>query len=301
MIMSMWTCALELDSQRRVVAGDAEALASAIRRGAGLRIGTEFIHNEHIDVTSDNPEPILEVAEFGITYLIDDRWSAGIMSLRQPIDLPVGFGPRPSMSFFLYNQDGTQAISRPFLDGQPATGAPGPSPDEPPENMPKYHVLGSWDAETNAPSHNFIYDFSYFRYQVSDTWREVLAHDADGNVISGALEDLVDAFSQGCEFKVGLRGLCDDLAPDGDSPVDHEVFVQAGPGYYYTGQRLFMVGTHPLVRVRPAIPMRYESRAWDFGWVMARSDGHVVYRRCDPYTLQFTDHPLRCGVRWFAR
>jgi len=34
---------------------------------------------------------------------------------------------------------------------------------------------------------------------------------------------------------------------------------------------------------------------------MVRTDGHVVYRRCDPYTLTFSDQPLRHAARWFVR
>lgn len=47
-----WTCVLTLDATRSVVAGSGQALVDAIRRGADLRIGTEFLHNEHIDVRS---------------------------------------------------------------------------------------------------------------------------------------------------------------------------------------------------------------------------------------------------------
>jgi len=296
-----WTCVLQLDAERGIVAGSAEALCEAIRHGADLRIQTEFRHNEHIDVTSDSRELVREVAEFGVTYLVDDRWAAGIMSLRQPVELPGGFGPRPSMSFFLYNQDGQQAIARPFLDGRPPTCAPGPSGNDPPANMPKYHAQDSWDAGTNAPSHNFVYDFDVFRYCVSHAWREVLAHDAEGGVEWGSLEDLVEAFSAGCAVKIGVSGLCEDLAAEAGGAMPHEVFMETGSCYYYTERKLFMAGSHPVVRVRPGIPMRYESRAWDFGWLMVRTDGHVVNRRCDPYTLGFTDLQSRHRVRWFVR
>ena len=113
-----WTSALHLDASRQRVSGSEEALAAAIRRGADLRIRTEFKNNEHIDTSSESAELIEEVAEFAGTYLMEDRWVAGIMTLRQPISLPDGFGSRPSMSFFLYNQDGRQAIARPYLDGE---------------------------------------------------------------------------------------------------------------------------------------------------------------------------------------
>ena len=296
-----WTCALELDDARRTIGGSAGALVNAIRAGADLRIGTEFRHNEHIDTDSSSPELVQEFADFAITYLVDDRWAAGIMSLRQPVDLPVGFGPRPSMSFFLYNQNGEQAIARPFLDGQAASGEPGRSPDEPPESMPRYHVIDSWDAGTNAPSHNFVYDFGVFRYYASDTWREVFAHDGQGRPGSGSLAELVEAFRAGRALKVAVTGLCDDLAGEGEETLAHEVFVQTGSAYYYNDLELLMVGTHPLVRVRPAIPMRYTTGGWDFGWLFVRTDGHVVYRRCDPHTLAFEDREHKLAIRWFAR
>lgn len=295
-----WTCVLELDASRRVVAGSQKALVDAIGRGADLRIGTEFLHNEHIDVRSMSAERVREVAEFGVTYLLQERWAAGIMSLRQPISLPAVFGARSSMSFFLYNQDGRQAIARPHLDGVPAHGIPGPAPSESPADMPKYHTHDSWDAETNAPSGNFTYDFEVYRYFVRDDWEEVLCHDADGSVLSGSVEALVSAFSEGCAVKAGISGLCSDLA-DQNAPVAHEMFVEIGSSYCYLEQGLFLAGSHPVVRVKPQIPMSYQSRGWDFGWLLLRTDGVVVYRRCDPYTLAFEDREKRCAIRWFVR
>ena len=298
---SSWTCALELKSDRSVSSGSSRALCDAIRRGADLQIATEFRHNEHIDVTSDNPELIREVAEFRTTYLLEDRWTAGFMTLRQPISLPDGFGPRPSMSFFMYNQNGQQAIARPFLDGPPATGTPGPSPLDDHSRMPKYHQHDKWDAGTNAPSSNFIYDFDVFRYLVRDDWREVLTHTAEGTVVSGSVDAIADAFSQGCEVKVGIRGLCSDLAKNPARAIDHELFVGLGSCYYYTERKQFMGGTHPTVRVKPAIPLRYESKGWDFGWLMARTDGFVARLLCSPYSLKFDRSNRRYPMRWFVR
>ena len=31
--------------------------------------------------------------------------------------------------------------------------------------------------------------------------------------------------------------------------------------------------SHLVVRVKPAVPMRYESHGWDFGWLYLRTDG----------------------------
>ena len=277
-----WKIALELNAKREPVSGSTDDLGDAIRRGADLRIYTEFRHNEHIDTTSDNPELIQEVADFRVTYLMEDRWTAGIMSLRQPVDRPDGFGPRPSMSFFLYNQNGQQAIARPHLDGTPATGKPGPSPIADHTAMPKYHQHDSWDGATNAPSSNFAYDFETYRFYVSDNWQEILSHTADGEILSGSVDALADEFARGREFKVGIRNLCADLTDDSDDSPAHEVFVHIGPGYYYTKRKLFLAETHPLVRVRPAIPLAYDSRGWDFGWLMPRTDGFVARWLVDP-------------------
>ena len=100
-----WQCALSLDAKRRPDSGSADNLSRMIRAGADLRVGTAFRHNEHIEPSSDSDELIREVMDFRITYLIKDRWVAGIENLRMPIALPDGFGPRESMSFFLYNTE----------------------------------------------------------------------------------------------------------------------------------------------------------------------------------------------------
>ena len=291
---------LTLNGDRTIGAGSTAALADAIRRAADLRVATEFRHNEHIDTSSDSRELIREVAEFRVTYLLEDRWSAGIMTLRQPVDLPDGFGPRPSMSFFLYNQDGQQAIARPYLDRLPTTSARGRSPLDDHSAMPRYHQHDSWDAGTNAPSSNFVYDFDHYQFWVYDGWREVLSHAADGTVLAGSLDQLAEAFAGGAAIKLGIRGLCADLAEDAESAIEHEVFVHAGSSYYYTERKLFMTGTHPLARVRPAIPLRYTSRGWDFGWLMARTDGHVARWLCDPYTLAFHKSVGQYAIRWFV-
>lgn len=303
-----WASVLELDSGRAVTAGSPKALCNAIRRAADLRILTEFVYNEHVDVQSDNAETVREVSDFRVTYLVDDHWAAGIMSQRLPISPPEGFGPRASMSFFLYNQDGRQAIARPYLDGPPSLGQRGPSPLDDHNDMPKYHQLDNWDAGTNAPSSNFIYDFGRYRYLVCDNWEEVFAHTAKGEPESGSLESLCEAFSDGCEIKVGIRGLCDDFAPtheegQGVRPAvpNHTVFVHTGPGYYSTERKLFCAGSQPVVRIRPDIPMRYRSGEWDFGWLMPRTDGFVDRWICDPYMLRFTKKPGRFAIRWFAR
>ena len=294
-----WKRLLVLDSNEERVEGSEEALCEAIRRGADLRVGTEFRHNEHIDVTSDSNELIREFVDFRETYLVEDRWAAGICTLRMPVALPDGFGPRESMSFFLYNQNGRQAIARPFLDGAPASGPTGPSPVNPHDEMPGYDELSSFDENSNAPSSNFIYHFGTYRYTVCERWREVLAHDKDGEVLSGSLEALTEAFSAGSEVKVGIGGLCSDLSREPDPPR-HEVFIHCGSCYFYTETKLFIAAAHPSVRIAPAIPLQYASSNWDFCWLLPQSDGKVARWICDPYTLNFSKSETRHAMRWFV-
>jgi hypothetical protein len=296
-----WREALVLNQQRQVVSGSTQALADAIRRGADLRVYTEFRHNEHVDPKSASRELIREVTDFRVTYLLDDRWVAGVINLRQPIALPDGFGPRPSMSFFLYNQNGDQAIARPFLDGGPTPGKMGPAPLDDHSDMPKYHQADAWDTGTNAPSSNFVYEFETYRYVVCDDWQEVCAADATGRIVSGSIDALAEEFSKGREVKVAIAGLCDDVDAGATAGPRHEVFLHGGSCYYYTEKKQFMTASHPVVRVRPAIPLRYQSKGWDFGWLMPRSDGHVARWLLDPYTLKFNRSDRRHAMRWFVR
>lgn len=300
-VPSGWRAVLALDRRRTVTEGSAEELRRAIGGGADLRIYSEFFHDEHIDIGSDNHELVQESMDMRATYLIDERWAAGVLTLRQPVQLPDRIGPRASLSLFLYNEDGQQAIARPFLDGPPATGAPGPSPPADHSGMPKYHEIDRWDDETNAPSSNFIYDFETLRYFVREEWREVLHHRSGGKVVSGSIDALAAAFRRGAEFKVGIRGLCDDLAPAGTPAPPHEVFIQLGSCYYYTQEKLFIGSSHPVVRVRPGTPMRYASRGWDYAWLVLRTDGHAALLAYDPYTLLPRREFRRFEIRWFCR
>ncbi len=287
---------LALNQDRSIRSGDPEALAAAVGRGADLRIYTSFRFNEHIDVTSSNAEWIDEVSDFRVTYRIDGRWVAGIMNLRMPVDLAGGFGARPSWSFFMYNQDGTQSIARPYLDRLPALPPCGPCPANAPEGMVNYHPTSNYDDGSNAPSSNFVYDFGEYAFFVRDNWREVYAHDEDGKPVSGSLDAFMAAFRSGCEIKAAVRNL---LRQPGDP--DYELFVHCGSGYYFTESKVFWITSQPAVVVRPALPMRYESGNWSSGNILLRTDGRVEYWRMEPQTLQWERCPGRAAIRYFVR
>lgn len=293
-----WTSTLELDAERRAVAGSAETLRQSLRDGADLRIYTAFRNNEHLDTASDNAELVDEVSEFQTTYLIDERWAAGVMTTRMPVSGPAGFGPRPSMSYFLYNEDGGQSIARLNFDGASEQGEPAEHPAKDYPDMPKYREESRWDDRTNAPSSNFVYAFEKFRFFTNGCWNEVYAHDAAGRPQRGSLHALVEAFHRGCQIKVGIENLCEDL---GKTSLPHVAFVPCGPGYYHTETRVFYAGSHPMVRVAPAVPMKYRSRNWDCGSLFVRTDGFVEYWKRDPYSLAFSKQAMHLGIRWFVR
>ena len=294
---------LELDINRNVVGGSPECLRDAIRRAGDLRVYTEFRHNEHIDIFSDNPEMIREVSDFPATYLIDNCWAAGIMTLRQPVSLPDRFGGRASMSFFMYNENGLQAVARPYLEEEVIV--PKEETDEPVYQGPgcdetKWHEGSRYDEDTNAPCNNFVYDFYSYKFLVNDEWEEVLSHDAEGNILYGDPQKLDEASTAGKELKVAIRGVCNGLWGE-EQQLDHELFIQTGPHYYYSETGYMVAETRPFVRIKPAIPMRYESHNWDFGWAIVRSDGHVAGLYYDPYTLKPQRTFTRHAMRWFVR
>jgi hypothetical protein len=205
------------------------------------------------------------------------------------------------MSFFLYNQNADQAIARPYLDGKTMNGNLGASPVDDHSAMPKYHQFDAWDSGTNAPSSNFVYDFEKYKFWVCDDWEEVYSNDAGGDAISGSIHALSEAFESGREVKVGITGLCMDVDKETPSHLPHEVFIHCGSCYYYTERKQFITASHPVVRVKPSIPLKYRSKEWDFGWLMPRSDGHVARWLLDPYTLKFIRSDGRYSIRWFVR
>ncbi len=88
----VWKSVLEPGCNREITSGNEKTLCDAVGRAAGLRIHTEFRHNEHIDPSSGDTDIIREVSEFRETCLLEKRWTAGFMTLRQPVSLPDRFG-----------------------------------------------------------------------------------------------------------------------------------------------------------------------------------------------------------------
>ena len=291
-------CVLELDDTRNITSGSPDLLNQALARGADLKIETVFRHDEHMDMDSPIKDHVLEVSEFPASIIVDGRWSASFMTMRQPADVPHGFGPRASLSLFMYNQDGTQGIARPYLDGQPASGMKGLYEPYAYSEHKKMHYLSCFDKETNAPSDNFIYAFDHFRYLVCDRYRLLCSFGQKGELLAGNKEALWEAVRAGADIKVGITGICSELPAA--QPYDHILYVRAAFLYHYKESGLLVAETHPFVRVAPAIPLRYSSDNWDYCWAIVRTDGACSVMRMDPYTLAFTETKMRFKVSWFG-
>jgi hypothetical protein len=302
-VKSDWKCALELDSHRTVTNGGYELLLDSIRRGADLRVSTEFYFEEHLVPGGDgNPEHnglMQEVIDFRETILIDDSYAAGITTLRQPIMPLHGFnGSAPMMAFFLYGMDGSQGCANLLLGKTLSEGGlelNGLTPIF--ESMSKMEFDIACDVHTSGPSRRFLYNMEVYRFFVRDEWQEVFAHDEHGNTTVGSFDALEHAQRSGQEFKVAIQGLCSDLG-DGHN---QEVFSLIGSGVVHTTMKMYGALTHPIVRIAPSIPLEYRSSNWDLSWVYLQTDGSANLRLLNPYTREFSDRRSRFACRWFAR
>jgi len=303
---STWQCAYELDTNLNQISGSESGLCDAVRRGADLRVYTEFYFEEHILPFQSLPgDPtdnglIREVIDFRETVLIDDRHVAGITTTRQPMNPIFGFnGSSPKMSFFMYNMTGHQSCANLSLDSMPNEAIkPGAFENQPaPPAVPKMSDIEVYDVDTASPSRNFIYQMELYRFWVQDNWSEVLAHDENGVPIRGSWEALSQSHKDGREIKVAISGLYNDPGEG----LPEEVFIHIGATFNHIPRQLFEAQSHPTVRVSPSIPLKYASGKWDVSWLIVRTNGLIDIRTLLPHTRRSHDWSKRCACRWFVR
>ncbi len=294
--MGKMKCALELDINRNIISGSTKVLNERIAEGADLRISTGFIHNEHIDPSSNDNQLIVETSTFAETVLIDGKWSAYFMTLRQPVGLPTGFGPSNALSMFLYNQDGRQAVARLILDKDENEAASGDVKDELP--IKKMHVENVFDEGTPGISKNFIYDFESFRYLTNECYEEVYANDGKGACTGGSVRALEEAYAEGRAIKVAVTGISSVLW--GETGHTDEIFIHCSSSYYYTKDRLMITNSQPFISVPADIPLSYKSKSYRYCWMVVRSDGRVEIRAFNPFAGTWQTQVTSLPIRWFA-
>ena len=290
-----WVRKLEMNEGREITNGSFEDLAAAANNGDDIRCYTTFDYGEHMASPGSDVGWVEEMMNFGVIYLLEGSRIAGIETTRYPADCSLGFQPDPSLSFFLYNDNGQFGIARPFLDGRKSKAELGE------HSIPKYTSLGTFDNGTSCPSENATYEFGEYAWWTKDDWQEVLSVGPKGSVLGGSLEELWNAFRSGKEIKVAVKQLCDFLALQGEQAIEHEVFVCLGPIYAHRDQGFLGGESQPIVRVLPDTPLEYRSGNWNYGWILPRTDGVVHQLVIDPYTNKFNRIKGRHSIRWFVR
>ena len=287
---------LSLDENRSITEGSTRKLNEEIRKGAEIRISTGFLCNEHIDVESDDDQLMVETTHFEETVLIDDHWSAYYMTLRQPVSANQGlFGDPSSLSLFLYNQDGRQALARVIMDGRRDEVSLAHTEDG---GMAKMHTFSINDADTPGISKNFIYDFEFYRFMACSCYEEIYANDANGDMVSGDIDALGAAYACGRPIKIAFKGLSDVMW--GKTGHTDEIYIQCGSSYYYTDNKVMLTNTHPFVSVPADIPMTYKPRSFRYCWLVASTDGRTEVRSYDPFLSEWKITKANLPVRWFA-
>jgi len=299
-----WRQILVLNNKRKLMEGSVESLAAAAKCGAEIKSYTTFDYAEHMAAPDIHEGLVQEMMSFAVAYWLEGGHVAVIQTTRYPAAASLGFGDAKSLSFFLNNDNGRNSIARPFLDG--TKGQVKDTSQTPSENVPdphhgKYKTFDSYDSETSSPCENFTYDFGEYRWWVDESWQEMLSVDAQGNVISGSLDALQEAFRAGRSLKVGVKNLCSDLVLEGKQAIEHEVFVELHSIYNHHDAGYLGGESQPVVRVAPDVPLRYEHGNWNFGWILPRTDGIVHQLIIDPHTRSFTKKECRFASRWFAQ
>jgi hypothetical protein len=287
---------LSLNSKREIIYGSTSRLNEKIISGADLRICTGFLHNEHIDISSCDDQLINETSTFAQTVMIDERWSAYFMTLRQPVALREGFGSPNALSLFLYNQDGQQAMARLVMDGSIDKTHTRGSEEA---GMKKSHTQCVNDEGTPGVSRNFVYDFEFFDFYADDRYEELYSNDEKGICLSGSIDQLEEAYRTGRGIKISFTGLLSSMWEN----TDHrdEVFIHCGSSYYYTKDKLMITNTLPFISLPVSIPLLYRSRSFRYCWMVARTDGHVQVRSFDPFKNDWETVTYKLPVRWFAK
>ena len=188
-----WGLALEQSADLRVAHGSMGEVASAVRRGADVRLY----------MITDTYE---ETLCFQQTYSGNGEAFAGIMSHHHSYAHRGALPDQPYVSFFKYDVSGAFSQVKWMLDNA---------------------VFDDSQA----------YPYKVYRWFVRDCWRVVYEHDAEGNRVTGGLEELKDLVRNGRSIKVGIRQLFGLTNDDASGPA-HLSFVSSMQPVIRDGQVL---------------------------------------------------------------
>ena len=177
----------------------------------------------------------------------------------------------------------------------------GTIPDQPYISLFKYDASGTfshvkWMLGDVTINESAAYSYGIYRWLVCDRWRLVYEHDAEGNRVSGDLEELKDHVRLGRSIQVGVRqlfGLAEDCT-DGPKHVSFLTTMQPmiQDGYVLSNCDLVLVG-----------PPR-----WPFTWkdglhvAMMRpsTSGESICYLAEPGKLPFKRAMPRRAMQWMV-
>jgi len=287
--------AMTLNPKLEIIQGSVVNLNSLLAAGADLKVSTGFTFNEHIDINSKDDQTVAETSTFAQTVIIDDHWSAGFMTLRQPVELPNGFGTANSLSLFLYNQNGLQAMAKLVLDGQVEKALNNDTDDF---GYVKNHLISMNDQGTCGVSRNFIYDFDFMAFSLNDIYEELFANSKEGICVGGSIDGMAEAYAKGRGIKLAVKDISEALW--GKSTHSDEHFLHCASSYYLTKEKVMIASSLPFISVPADIPLTYKARSYKYCWLVARSDGRVEIRSYSPFENKWLTQTMRTKLRWFA-
>ena len=191
------------DRNHEPIDGSVAAVAEAVRRGSDLRrFSTYKLKGAGL---------VEETMTLQTTWIFDDQNVGGLQTLRHPVDAALGISRQPSLALWIFGVATQQRSTFVPLDGRPMADA-----------------SGEWAKVDNDPYGAEPEEFVPQRYQwwARSDWRQIYAHDENGNVSMGSWEDVRTAANNGCILKAGVRNLWSYLTPGGQETPEHEVFVE---------------------------------------------------------------------------
>lgn len=140
------------------------------------------------------------------------------------------------------------------------------------------------------------YAYGIYRWYVCDRWREVYHNDADGNRVSGNLDELEECIRQGHTIKVGIKQLFG-LQDDESAGPEHISFLSIMQPLIKDGH----VGANCdfILSCAPQYPFAFKD-GLSLGMVWPWSSGEIVCHLVEPGHLPFRRTRVQREMKWLV-
>jgi len=277
-MITKWVKLCSVGKDFRPTDGDTAAVANAVRQGADLRRFSTY--------SPKLTGLVEETMTLQTTWVFDNEHVGGLATLRQPINCGLDFFNGPCIAYYIFHVAAPTCMAFVPLDGSPMDKA-----------------TGNW---VRVDNHSFDGDKAEwlserYHWWGRNEWEEICAHDEDGNPSLGSWEEVHRAANDGCTLKVGIRNLWNHFTTPGETPLEHEVFIECSVQFAHVDAHFFGALTVPTFLVRPCTPMKFSNEDFAPGWLLVRTDGRIQHQTLDPSTLKWERTWTRHAIRWFAR